>query len=171
MSALATFRAYLDAHIGTVHHDVLLRLAQSIADSSAEEEPMPQEVVFNEIMDQRESEFYKAWWEKMRDAEKQEYDDELGQADKDKYRICATSSESDAALTSPDPLPPSSALRERKGKRERAREGQEKRKARARRSAPTRQGCSRSAHAKRVKRVSVEDRTERRSLFCPARAW
>ena len=97
MSALATFRAYLDAHIGTVHHDVLLRLAQSIADSSAEEEPMPQEVVFNEIMDQRESDFYKAWWEKMRDAEKR-VDDELGQADKDKlWDLCKLIKESDAA--------------------------------------------------------------------------
>ena len=139
MSALATFRAYLDAHIGTVHHDVLLRLAQSIADSSAEEEPMPQEVVFNEIMDQRESEFYKAWWEKMRDAEKQEYDDELGQADKDKlWDLCKLIKESDAArdvmLATRYRL--RSALEERKGKRERALEEaeakkKEKKKARA----------------------------------------
>ena len=90
MSALATFRTYLESHSGCDRSDdMLLQLASNIADEEGEralhvDAEAEADALFDESVEQRQGEFYKMWWHKVVDKEKEEYSDERGQADKDK---------------------------------------------------------------------------------------
>ena len=102
MSACDVSR-HLDAHI-TPSTTTCPRLAHTV-DSSAEEEPLPQEVVLTRSGSKGER-VLQGVVGKDEDAVKQEYDDELGQADKDKLDLCKLIKESDAARDDArDPIP------------------------------------------------------------------
>ena len=68
MSALATFRAYVKSHSVNLHNDVLLHLAQAIANEGAER-ALPPDAHFDEAEQQSEKDFYKTWWHKVVDKE------------------------------------------------------------------------------------------------------
>ena len=76
MSALATFRTYLETHSSCDRSDdMLLQLAQEIADEKTEralhvDAEAEADAVFDEAVEQRQGEFYKAWWHKVVDEEK-----------------------------------------------------------------------------------------------------
>ena len=69
MSALATFRTYVESHSVNLHNDVLLHLAQDIANEAAER-ALHLDAHVEEAEKQRQGEFYKAWWHKVVDEEK-----------------------------------------------------------------------------------------------------